>query len=209
MLDFRANLQKCMLHPFWPFSLTIQFDMPTHREIYKCIQVFIAKVGDWHPLLQQSLLGPPGNDTKRHGSRQDMTSVISKPLSLYVGFQSEPIKMHVASILAVLLGDTIRHTYAQRIIYIHIGLHCKSRRLAPASIPIHVGPTWERYQATWIAIGYDVASVLAVLLGDILRHACAQRIIQFHISLHCKNWRLATTSITILVGPIWERYQST
>ena len=45
-----------------------------------------------------------------------MTSINSKPLSYFFEFQSEPIKMHVAPVLAALLGDIIRHAYAQRII---------------------------------------------------------------------------------------------
>ena len=40
-----------------------------------------------------------------------MTSVNSKFLPFHVGFQSKSITIHVAFILAVLLGDTIRHAY--------------------------------------------------------------------------------------------------
>ena len=33
--------------------------------------------------------------------------------------------------------------------------------MASTSITIHVGPIWERYQATWIAIGYDINKLKA------------------------------------------------
>ena len=62
------------------------------------------------------MLGLSGGDIKRHRSREDMTLLDSKPLSYFFEFQSEPIKMHVAPNLAELLGDIIRHAYAQRII---------------------------------------------------------------------------------------------
>ena len=37
---------------------------------------------------------------------------VRKPLSYFFEFQSEPIKMHVACMLAVSLGDLIRQAYA-------------------------------------------------------------------------------------------------